>query len=112
MPKFPVFSRLCGLCPHPASGIRWKGKDTKLNTLSCQNRGCKLFCVYGGKILLVKSDMYNTLSNSGIDFPTSSRFLIDPKCQYAFIFLIPHRCLQQVEKKQTPYLHFTLRSPV
>ena len=29
----PVFIRAHGLCPHPASGIRWKGKDTKLYTL-------------------------------------------------------------------------------
>ena len=26
---------LCGLCPHPVSGISWKSIDTKLRTLPC-----------------------------------------------------------------------------
>jgi hypothetical protein len=33
LPEFPVFTRLCGLCPHPASGIRIKVIDTKIRTL-------------------------------------------------------------------------------
>lgn len=32
-PKNSVFTRLCGRCPHPVSGIRWMGRDTKLRTL-------------------------------------------------------------------------------
>jgi hypothetical protein len=33
LPEFSVFTRLCGLCPHPASGIRQRRIDTKLRTL-------------------------------------------------------------------------------
>jgi len=33
IPRNSVFTRLCGRCPHPVSGIRWRGRDTKLRTL-------------------------------------------------------------------------------